>query len=76
MHKEFYKKDKGKRVSVAIRHFTNPDAVFWIHGELLEIRDNGLIVSVPDGGFRLINYSDILGYHLDRKAGMFTNGTY
>ena len=76
MNKGFYKKHKGKRVSVAIRHFTNPDAVFWIHGALLEINDNGLIVSVPDGGFKLIHYSDILGYHLDRKKGMFTNGTY
>ena len=75
MYKDFYQKDKGKRVSVAIQHREDPNAVFWLHGELLEVRDNGLIITVP-GGFRLIPYSEIMGYHLDRKAGMFTNGTY
>ena len=76
MYKDFYQKDKGEDVSIAIQHLRDADAVFWIHGTLLEIRDNGLVVTVPDGGFRLIHYSDILGYHLDRKKGMFTNGTY
>ena len=75
MYKDFYQKDKGKDVSIAIKHLRDPDAVHWIHGKLLEIRDTGLIVTVP-GGFRLIRYCDILGYHLDRKKGMFTNGTY
>ena len=75
MYKDFYKKDVGKRISIGVKHLRDPDAVYRIHGELLEVRERGLIVTVP-GGFRLINYSDILGYHLDRKAGMFTNGTY
>jgi len=46
-----------------------------LHGELLEIRDNGLLIGLLDV-LRLIRYHDILGFHLDRKAGMFTNGTY
>lgn len=74
-YKNFYKKYKHKRVSVAIKHNRDPDAVFWLHGELLEVRDTGILITVPDG-LRLIRYYDILGFHLDNKRGMFTSGKY
>ena len=30
MYKDFYQKDKGEDVSIAIQHLRDADAVFWI----------------------------------------------